>query len=296
MTGASARSDLRVGLQDGTVVGYAEMGDPGGRPVVHLHGTPSCRLEAQTLWCLNDGAVEALGIRLLAPDRPGMGRSPFRRHTVSDYPELVRGFADVLGLERFAVLGTSGGGKYACACAWQLPDRVTQLVLAASTCSLDLPGAVEDLSQDDRRLYRFADRTPWLFRVLMTRFARSIRGGDIDQMFAGRELGLADEELLTREDYRQGLTRLWTECFRQGTRGPAHDYALEARPWRVPLDAIHVPTVIWHGEDDHLVPPSHSRVLGEALPSARSHFVPGLGHLSLGVHHASDILRSAHDD
>ncbi len=89
-----------------------------------------------------------------------MGLSAFRRYSIAGYAPRVRGLADALGLGRFAVIGVSGGGKYARACAWGLPDRVTRVALVSSTCSFDLPGARATWNAEDRRLYRLADRTP----------------------------------------------------------------------------------------------------------------------------------------
>jgi pimeloyl-ACP methyl ester carboxylesterase len=139
------RPDLQVKLADGTDVGYAEAGDPDGYPVLHLHGSPSSRLEVSFPAFLQ--AAEDLGIRIVAPDRPGMGLSTFRRFSIQDYARLVGSFADALGLERFAVTGLSGGGKYACACAWVLSERVTRVALVSlkpprspGTLSIWMPG------------------------------------------------------------------------------------------------------------------------------------------------------------
>ncbi len=100
------RSDLRVKLPDGTMIGYAEAGDPAGPPVMYLHGSPSSRLEVG-LPSIRE-AAEDLGLRVLAPDRPGMGLSTFCRYSIADYPGLVR------------VLGTYGAGFH----VWNA-DRVT---------------------------------------------------------------------------------------------------------------------------------------------------------------------------
>ena len=71
------RSDLRVELPDRTLVGYAKAGDPAGPPVMYLHGSPSSRLEVGLPGIRE--AAENLGVRVLAPDRPGIGLSTFRR-------------------------------------------------------------------------------------------------------------------------------------------------------------------------------------------------------------------------
>jgi pimeloyl-ACP methyl ester carboxylesterase len=285
------RADLRVRLADGTDVGYAEAGDPGGQPVLHLHGTPGSRLEVGIPAARR--AAEDLGVRLIGLDRPGVGLSSFRRFSIRGYPQLVRGFADALGLERFAVTGVSSGGKYVCACAWGLPDLVTRAVLASSTCSSDLPGAKATWSRDDRLVYTLASRAPWLLRVMFAKFIHDIRRDPMAIFPMMTSLGPADQEILGREDFRQMFAQNAAEAFRQGGRGPARDYTLEARPWGVPLGKIRVPIEIWHGEDDRLVSPRASRILAAALPGATTHFVPGEGHLLMAGNHAKNALRSA---
>ena len=285
------RSDLRVKLPDGTTVGYAEAGDPAGPPVMYLHGSPSSRLEVGLPGIRE--AAEDLGLRVLAPDRPGMGLSTFRRYSIADYPRLVRSFADALGLGRFAVTGVSGGGEYACACAWVLPDRVTRVALVSSTCSFDLPGARATWNAEDRRLYRIADRAPWLVRLFFAKVARDLRR-DPDALFSTveRSVGAADKEVLALPGFRDALIRDSGEAFRQGGRGPAHDLTLEARPWGVPLQRIEVPIEIWHGEDDRVVSPEQSRILARTLPLVTEHLVPGEGHFSLFARHAEQIMQS----
>jgi pimeloyl-ACP methyl ester carboxylesterase len=238
-------------------------------------------------------AAEDLGVRLIAPDRPGVGLSPFRRFSIRGYAQLVLGFADALGLERFAVTGVSSGGKYACACAWDLPDRVTRAVLASSTCPADLPGARATWSNDDRLVYTLAGRAPWLLRLMFAKLIHDVRRDPTAIFPLMKHLGPADQDILGREDFRQAFATNAAEAFRQGSRGPAHDYRLEARPWGVPLSQIQVPIEIWHGQDDRLVSPQASRILAAALPGATTHFVPREGHLLMAGNHAKDALQSA---
>ena len=247
------RPDLRVTLPDGTVVGYAEAGDPAGSPVLYLHGSPSSRLEVG-LPGIRETA-EDLGLRVVAPDRPGMGFSTFRRYSIADYPWLVRSFADALGLGRFAVIGVSGGGKYACACAWVLPDRVTRVALVSSTCSFDLPGAQSTWNAEDRRLYRSADRAPWLVRLFFAKVARDIRR-DPNALFSTveRSVGAADREVLASPGFPRSARpgrgrgvpagRTWSSvrpdprgpalgCAARADRGADRDLAWRRRPRRV---------------------------------------------------------------
>jgi pimeloyl-ACP methyl ester carboxylesterase len=259
--------------------------------VLYLHGSPSSRLEIGLPGIR--ATAEDLGLRVVAPDRPGIGLSTFRRYSIPDYPWLVRSFADALGLERFAVIGVSGGGKYACACAWVLPDRVTRAALVSSTCSFDLPGAQSTWNAEDRRLYRAADRAPWLVRLFFAKVARDIRR-DPNALLSTveRVVGAADREVLASQGFREALARDASEAFRQGGRGPAYDLTLEARPWGVPYERVAVRIEIWHGDDDRVVTPEQAHILARTLPLVTEHLVPGEGHFSLLARHAGEILKS----
>ena len=107
-------------LRDGRALGYAEYGDPGGIPGFYFHGHPGSRLEAQ----LADQAAVETGIRIIALDRPGYGRSDFQPgRRILDWPSDAAEVADQLGIGAVPVLGASGGGPYALACGYVLPER-----------------------------------------------------------------------------------------------------------------------------------------------------------------------------
>jgi pimeloyl-ACP methyl ester carboxylesterase len=239
-------------------------------------------------------AAERRGIRLLAPDRPGIGLSSFHRYTVATYPRDVAAFADELALGSFSIVAVSGGGRYGYACAWRLPDRVDRLVTVASTCSPDLPAAKDTWTRTDRQVYTAVSYAPWLFRLLLGSVRRGLQRGDTSRLMAMfPEPGDADREVLARDDVRDALITSLSESLRQGTRGVAHDYKLEARAWGIPLSDIDVPVEIWHGENDRIVSPAQGRLLAAAMPKATSRFVAGEGHISLVVNRINDILASA---
>ena len=140
-------------------------------------------------------------------------------------------------------------------------------------------------------MYPLAGRAPWLVRMVLAKVARDSRRDATSLLSTLDKLGPTGREILGRDEFRQALGRSVAEAFRQGGRGVAHDYTLEARSWNVPLHQIQVPIHVWHGEDDRLVSPQASRILTEALPSATTHFVPEAGHLMIAAH-TSDILQS----
>ena len=103
-------------LPDGRTLAYAEYGDPDGRPLFFFHGFGGTHLG----WGYLESNCDALnaGVRIISPDRPGTGRSTFMpNRQFTDWPADVTALADALGLDRFGVLGVSGGGPYALACA-----------------------------------------------------------------------------------------------------------------------------------------------------------------------------------
>ncbi|MFV2064675.1 MAG: alpha/beta fold hydrolase, partial [Chloroflexota bacterium] len=128
----------RITLSDGRALGFDEFGDPGGTPILLFHGFGSSRVVRHP----DDEIATELGARVIAVDRPGIGlseRQPNRRLT--DWPRDMRELLDVLGIERCAVIAWSGGGPYALACAWRMPQRFGVLGLIA--CPAPIGGVAE---------------------------------------------------------------------------------------------------------------------------------------------------------
>ncbi|MFM8332503.1 MAG: alpha/beta fold hydrolase, partial [Candidatus Methylumidiphilus sp.] len=117
-------------LRDGRLIGYAEFGDPEGFPVVYCHGFPASRLEGGLL----DAAARRQRVRVIAADRPGYGLSAWQAdRAMTDWPDDISQLLAHLGIERFAVLGVSGGGPYGLSLLAKLADRV---VAASFVCPL----------------------------------------------------------------------------------------------------------------------------------------------------------------
>lgn len=285
----SIKTDGQVKLSDGRAVGYAECGDLTGKPVIHLHGVPSSRFEANNPDLV--GIAERLHIRLIAPDRPGIGLSDWKSYTIAGYPDLLVQFADKLGLDRFPLMGWSSGGKFVAACAWKVPQRLTTATIVCGTAPFDLPGVRESLSKEDRRLYGMADKMPRLFRLPLRKIARDVRKNPSSILSLFTELCESDKAMLAQPNVKRQFEQMVVEAFRQGTRGAAHDLTIEARPWGFSLQEIKLPVAIWHGEDD-IVPIQEARLLAEAIPNARGRFFPNEGHLLI-VSHFEEVLNSA---
>ena len=162
-----ANTDLSIRLPDGRRLGYAEYGDPAGKPVLHFHGTPDSRLEG-TLPSVAEAAAR-LGVRLILPDRPGIGLSDFKPgRAILDWPADVLALADALNLPRFALMGLSGGGPYAAACAYKIPQRLTRVGIISGVAPPDMPGAMGLLDRtSDGQAVRLGAKSPWLLRLVL---------------------------------------------------------------------------------------------------------------------------------
>src|SRR3954452_5974680 len=127
-------SEKIIALPRGRSIGYREYGDPNGRPVINCHGGLLCGLEVAPF----DQPARDLGLRIIAPDRPGIGASdPSPGRTTGDWSSDVRDLLDALDIESTAIFGWSMGGQYALACAARLADRVTRTVCVAGAIPLD---------------------------------------------------------------------------------------------------------------------------------------------------------------
>jgi pimeloyl-ACP methyl ester carboxylesterase len=270
------KTDNQIKLSDGRSIGYAEYGDPQGRPVLYFHGLPSSRFEMNNPDLIQ--IAEQLHVRLILADRPGIGLSDFRSYTIASYPDIVAEFADKLGLDRFPVMGISSGGKFVAACAWKIPLRLTSATIVSGSAPFDMPGVKEALSKQDRQVYGMADKMPWLFRLMLVKIASGARKNPASVLSLFTELSEIDKAVLARPNVTQAFGQMVVEAFRQGTRGAALDWKIEARPWSFSLQEIKIPVNIWHGEEDKLVSSEHAIIMAKAIPEARLKIYPGEGH------------------
>jgi len=276
--------DGAVTLADGRTLAYAEYGDLDGAPLVYFHGWPGSRLEATVL---HDEAA-ARRVRVIAVDRPGYGRSTYKpRRRILDWPDDVRQLAAHLGLRRFAVWGTSGGGPYALACALKLGAQVE----VTGDCS-GAPPFARDPSRWRRIMTRVAHRFGFLVRgyyaVVAWRLRRNPRRTLAltarSFMFSKR-----DREIWKNLEFRQGFGENLLEAFRQGTRALHHDYLLYSSDWGFDVRDVTAKVRLWHGEADRIVQVRGARLVAAALPDCDATFYPGEGHFII-VERAGEML------
>jgi pimeloyl-ACP methyl ester carboxylesterase len=280
--------EQRIFLPDGRSLGYAQFGDPAGLPLIYLHGFPSSRLEAGVL----DAPASRLGVLIIAPDRPGFGLSDFQpERTILDWPSDILSLADALGIERFSVLGGSGGCPYAAVCAYRLPQRLARVGTLAGlgpTAGLE---STREMGGTARLGFFLARRAPALFKILYSGLAR-LAARYPSLVFYLNEATPPDREALAQPDIRSVLTNSAREAFRRGTQGAVHEFKLLAHPWGFPLQEIQTPFYIWHGEWDGTVPPAMGKFLAAKVPNAHLRLIVGEGHISLSVRYGAEVLET----
>lgn len=280
--------EYRIRLEDGRVLFVLELGDPKGKPVFYCHGFPGSRLEAR----LAARAAARLGLRVLAADRPGVGGSTYQHgRTIGAWASDIAKLADSFGLQRFDVVGVSGGGPYALACAAFIPERLNSVALVSAVGPVSHGDSLHGMILADRLLLGLAMRCPAVARLVVGALTRWIRRHPefyLRGMLAG--VPAADHEVLADPAYRALLLESTGQALQQAGQGPAWELTLIARPWDFRLEEIRVPVHIWQGLADNIIPPVMARHMAAVLPGSESHYLPGEGHFSLIYKYHYDIL------
>lgn len=274
VTGAEEH-DHAVELSDGRSLAYLDLGDPGGRVVISNHGGLSSRLDVRPA----ADAAAAAGIRLISPDRPGIGgstRQPGR--TLLDWSDDVAQLADHLGADRFSVMGWSLGGPYAAACAYAQPDRVAGLALVASPIPSTWDDDGDHLNRMDRTLLELSGRAAPLDRVLFALMRTAAHRAPA--AFAKQSGATGDLATDLPAAVAEGLV---------DTAGVVDDYRVFGAPWGFDPSDLTVPVHLWQGDADELVPPSWAARLAAAITGAELTVVAGASHF-LWYDHWSEIF------
>lgn len=286
-------------LSNGRTLGFAEYGDPEGRPLLYFHGYPSSRLEAGPV----DQIARRLGVRILSLDRPGFGLStpqPDRR--ITSWPSDVQEFAEGQNLSRFAVLGCSGGGPFALACGYMLPRSMVAGVglFASGTPWVAGPKQMSWM----RRVFRMAavhwpsglrvvlDATVGAFKWLLSTRMVSRR---IDDWLHEQDRKKENIEFDQRNqvpkratsERREDLVRIVIgEPFAQGAEAAVHEARLlSSDDWGFRFEDVQYdPVWIWHGANDTNAPIAMIRYLADRLPHSKLRVFEGDTHYTMFKH------------
>jgi pimeloyl-ACP methyl ester carboxylesterase len=275
-------------LADGRVLGYAEYGDPQGRPVFFFHGFPGTR----HLGRATDEPGRERGLRMICPDRPGFGLSDFMPgRRIADWPKDVVALADALELERFGVIGVSGGGSYAAACARFIPERLGAVALVGAMGPMDAPGATEGMGGQNRVLFGLGRWVPGLVgRLMASMMRRAAR--DPEKFLARMKGSLPEPDQRALEDPKTREVMMASFDFSRPDAGRAmgQELALVVEDWGFALRDIPIEVHVFQGEQDRNVSPNMGRYFVEQIPSCTGHFYPDEAHISVFASRGEEIL------
>ena len=278
-------------LPDQRTLCYADYGTEEGFPMLYCHGFPASRLEAQ----LAHDEARRQGVRIIAVDRPGFGRSDsYADRAILEWPQDVEALMRHLRVEKFSIIGVSGGAPYAMCCAFCLKEQVYKLGIVSGLGYLGDKSALAHLRTSFAaivNLYSFSALAgSVLTKQLLGRLFKTYPGFAVSMI---KSLSAEkDQQVLSDPYIRDGIQASLHEAFHQGRDGPAWEFFLYTKPWGFDLSDISVETYVWHGDNDKTVPLNMAEQHAERIPGARLIVYPGEGHFSVPLRHLGEILHT----
>lgn len=272
-----------ISLSDGRELDLQVSGPADAVPLLFHHGTPGSVVPVRSL----ARAAAARGLRLVTYSRPGYGsstRNPGR--TVADVVPDVEAVLDHLGADRCVVAGWSGGGPHALASGARLRARVAGVLCIAGVAPWQADGLEFLAGMGGQNIDEFGaavdGEAP--LRTYLEEAAADLRDPTPDDIV--RELSTVlpavDVAVLT-DEFGSDTAAGFAEALRTGVDGWLDDDLAFTRDWGFELAELAVPTFIWQGTADLMVPFAHGRWLAEHVPDPVVHLEPDEGHLSLAL-------------
>jgi pimeloyl-ACP methyl ester carboxylesterase len=279
-------------LPDGRIVGFDDVGDPAGIPVLYVHGTPDSRRARHP----DDDVAAGLGVRLVAVDRPGFGLStPDRTGTVGSFADDAVALADHLGVATWRPFAWSGGATYALALGARHPGRVARTAVAAGLVPFEAYATEGILDDADGGRYLVAELGAELGPAGLAEMAAPMLVPypcDLPLALEHVSEQLTPDRRAALADIPGAIAALAAgvaDAVAQGMDGVIRDLELQVEAPDVDWSAAPGPVDLWYGSRDATAPPAFGEWWAEALPDATLHVFPGDGHL-IALTRWADIL------
>lgn len=278
-----------IQLSDGRKLAYAEYGDPEGKSIFYFHGWPSSRLSGSE----TNQAAKKLKVRVISPDRPGFGLSDYQENrTLLTWADDVEELADQLKIQKFAVVGVSGGGPYLAACAYKLSDRITKAGIIVGLGPVNVKHNLDNMAFQARLCWANYHRFP-LLRTLSTLSALiGFRYLSKLSLLVGFR-AIEDQEAIKKwiSENNNPKDEASKEAFRQGIKGPNLDLKLYTDNWGFKLQDIKVKTYLWYGAKDKNVSLNMGKYYKLQIPNSELFIDKNGGHL-FRYKHEAEILKT----
>lgn len=275
-------------LNDGRTLDLLDNHHDSRYAIIFHHGTPG----DSTAWQDWHDGLRSESLRTISVSRPGYSlsdRNAGRRivDAYTDHKEIL----DQFGIEHFVSIGWSGGGPHALATS--LDPRCRGVISLAGVgqygqSDLDF---LAGMGPENHEEFGEAVKGEAPLRTWMNANAlamKEVTGQGIRDAFGGL-IGVADKEVLEGE-VADEMASAMRRGLSHGFDGWIDDDLAFVEEWGFDLHHISVPVQLWQGDDDFMVPRSHSHWLASKIPGAQVEFTPGEGHISLGVKHRYNIV------
>lgn len=263
-------------LPDGRNLGYAVYGRMSGFPVLFFHGAPGSSYIHEDI---ADAAAQ-LNVRLIAVDRPSYGASsPHAQRTMASVADDVNVLMDALCINRYSLVGFSGGSPYSLACAARYPERVLKVAQVATLAPLDAPGISDSLPPMVQGLYALARSNPEELRKTFSAVAATPTV--LFQTMAASASEWDKRLLLERQPEFEAE---YARALQQGVEGVAQDFVLASGDWGFEPASITAEVHLWLGTADQNTPPAMSHYIEQQVRNSHMHVLEGEGHFVLYPH------------
>ncbi|WP_422081095.1 alpha/beta fold hydrolase [Ulvibacterium sp.] len=277
-------------LRDGRTLGYAEYGNPVGFPIFYFHGGQESRLSSAFM----DSTAQNMGIRIIAPDRPGIGLSSFKKNrTFLDWPKDVTELADGLQLEKFSVFGLSGGSPHVLACVHEIPNRIYKSAIVCGAAPYDYKGSLKDMWPPVKFIHWLASQKNdnGLQKVIHNDFKTLLKKPESRLKQFQNYLPVPDRAIMTRRpEYGWEFIDGSVEAYTNGIEGVVQEWKLYVNDWGFRIEDIDAPIHLWYGTADKMSPYHRGIYLNSELVNSKLHTLENEGHFSLIRNHLEKIL------
>ncbi len=284
------KTNCTITLTDGRTLGFAEYGDANGYPVLYFHGGQESRLSSGFM----DDEAKQLGIRIISPDRPGVGLSSVQEarrflHWGNDVIEL----ANALGLTSYSVFGLSGGAPHVLATIIADQERIQRASIVAGATPYNYKGSLKGMWFPVKLIHWFASwkNDKQLRKVIQDDFNGLVKVPEKRIKQFQKYLPKPDRELMTKHPaYGWEFIEGSKESYRMGIDGVVQEWRLYVSDWQMDLATINFPIDLWYGAEDKMAPPQRGEYYHRCLPKARLRVESNEGHFSLIRNHLKIIL------
>lgn len=280
--------DHCIRLEDGRTLGYREYGKTNGMPVVLMHTMPASHQQMHP----DTSLPGRLGIRLIVPDRPGIGlSSPQPGRSIPDWRDDFRQLARHTGLKKFGVVGYGSGTPYALCIAAAFPDAVKHVAIASAVVNDYSLRDLRGIGMIQRMLYTTARTMPSLLIQLIRQGAHAAQKNPdryIDILMNNN--AAPDREALDDPAVKHNLKSGYLDTSNDEGRHMAEDSLLQIKPWGFDLNTVKADVHIWHGKQNQQNPLVFSRRLADRIPRCQLNHLPDAGHFLIYSNYWPEIL------